>query len=305
MVWDLPALTRSLALSIIGDRYWIRQPPKPCLPHPISSESHLCSSLPALLGCQTSHATTSSLLQKDSEGHPPALASTFSKAQGPGQPSAQPSDGSRGCPLAQPDSPSCPQSQLARGHPEQDTFIQCTCIHPSQRARGARRWPPGYLPSAWLPDTVSSLRSWPGIREPPGTKRKLILQDAPTLFWLTRTLHTCPSLGCPLLPLPSLGMALAPLVSLQSPRSPALTREKCLCPCPTASQESGAASPCPSLTPGAGTPPWPLGKKSHIIRQYIQSLTAEHTSIRINTVDYVLLQNLKSTNKTPSPTACL
>lgn len=124
--------------------------------------------------------------------------------------------------------------------------------------------------------------------------------SAPTLFWLTRALCICPALGQPLLPLPSLGMALAPLVSLQSPKSPVLARERC----PTASQEHGTASPCPSLTPEMGTPPWPPGKNSNIIRRFVQSLTAERTSIGINSVNYdILLQNFKSINKTLSPTA--
>lgn len=163
-----------------------------------------------------------------------------------------------------------PQSQLARGQPERPSRVYPVhiCIHPSQRVRGARRWPPGYLSSAWLPDTVSSLQSWPGLREAPGTRGKLRLQDVCTHPLLAdKSIGHLPCSGVTSFPSALLGHGLGPTGQPPEPKSPALARESCLCPCPTASQEHGAASRCPSLTPGAGThclhlAPWPLGKKN-------------------------------------------
>lgn len=138
-----------------------------------------------------------------------------------------------------------PQSQLARGQPERPSRVYPVhiCIHPSQRVRGARRWPPGYLPSAWLPDTVSSLQSWPGLREAPGTRGKLRLQDVCTHPLLAdKSIGHLPCSGVTSFPSALLGHGLGPTGQPPEPKSPALARESCLCPCPTASLMGQPAS---------------------------------------------------------------
>lgn len=96
-----------------------------------------------------------------------------------------------------------PQSQQARGaaHPPQShsspVYPVHSCVCPSRRVREARRRPLGYLPSAWLPDSAASHRSWPRRRGTSRDKRGIEAAGRlrPPSSWLMRPPGTCPAPG--------------------------------------------------------------------------------------------------------------
>lgn len=146
---------------------------------------------------------------------------------------------------------------------------------------------------------LSSLPSWPGLRDPPGTRRKLRLRDVCShpLLADKSTVHL-PCSGVTSSPSALPGHGLGPTGQPPEPQISCSGQGEVPVPLPHSQPRTwGSRPPSQPCTRSRhyslATQKKKGGKNSNIIRRYVQSLTAELTCIGINIVNYdILLQNL-------------